>query len=84
MPQRLYGVLKTCQRAVGSPQNTPKNIKFASNSTTTSQLPYSVYTTFPQLLYNVHDAQKVAAMCCQYAHGAHTARIERSRGDRGV
>ena len=25
MPQRLYCVLKTCQRAVGSPRNTPKD-----------------------------------------------------------
>ena len=37
MPQRLYSILKICQRAVGSPRNTPKDIKFAS---------YSVYTTF--------------------------------------
>ena len=36
LPQRFYSVLKPCQHAVGSPRNTPKNIKFAS---------YSVYTT---------------------------------------
>ena len=24
LPQRLYSVLKPCQRAVGSPRNTPK------------------------------------------------------------
>jgi len=42
MPQRLYTVLKTCQRAVDSPRNTPKIIKFANYSvyTTSSQRPY--------------------------------------------
>jgi len=41
----VYSVLKTCQRAVGTPQNTTKHIKFASYSvyTTPSQRPYSVF-----------------------------------------
>jgi len=80
MPQRLYSVLKTCrQRAEGSPQNTPKNIKFASNSvcTTTSQLPNSVYTTFPQFLYNVHDASSVLKKLLQRVTSAITARTQR-------
>jgi len=57
MPQRLYSVLKTCQRAVGSPGTTPENIKFAGCSvyTTSSQHPYNVHTTYSQRLYSVHD-----------------------------
>ena len=49
LPQRLYSVLKPCHRAVGTPRNTPKNIKFVIYSvyTTSSQRPYSVRTTFP-------------------------------------
>jgi len=35
MAQRLYSVLKTCQRAMGSSRNTHRNIKFASNNTVT-------------------------------------------------
>ena len=58
MPQRLYSILKTCQRAVGLPRNTPKNIKFASNSvyTTSSQRPYSVHTMFPHCLTRCANA----------------------------
>jgi len=82
MPQGLYSVLKPCQRAVGSPLNTPKNIKFAG---------YSIYMTFPQRLYSVHTTThsvftasmtflQRASSCCsmfvactQRAHSAHTA-----------
>ena len=75
MPQRVYSVLKTCQRAVGPPRNTPKNIKIASYSvyTTSSQRPYSVHTTFPQRLYSVRDASTACKQLLQRVHGAHTA-----------
>jgi len=76
MPQRLYSVLKPSQRAVGSPRNTPKNIKFVSCSvyTTSSQRPYSVHTTFPQRLYSVHDVFSARKQLLQRVHSAHTAR----------
>ena len=76
MPQRLYSVLKPCQRAVGSPKNTPKNTKFASYNvyTTSSQRPCSVYTTFPQRLYSVHDVFTARTQLLQRVHGARTAR----------
>jgi len=61
LPQRLYSVLKPCQRAVGSPRTTRKNIKFVS------------YTASLQRLWRFHSAQAVAAACLQRAHGAHTA-----------
>ena len=75
MPQRLYSELKPCQRAVGSPRNTPKNIKFVSYSvyTTSSQRPYSVHTTFPQRLYSVHDVFTARKQLLQRVHSAHTA-----------
>jgi len=86
MLQRLYSVLKICQRAVGSPQNTPTNIKFASYSahTTSSQRSCSVHTTFPQRLYSVHDASTVRKQLLQRIHGAHTARTQCSSGDLSV
>jgi len=40
MPQRLYSVLKTCKRAVGSPRNTPKS------PVTPEWRPYSVPIAF--------------------------------------
>ena len=82
LPQRLYSVLKPCQRAVGSPRNTTKNIKFASYSvyTTSSQRPYSVHTTFPQRLYSVHNVFTACKQLLQRIHGAHTARSRRAHG----
>ena len=90
MPQRLYSVLKPCQRAVGSPRNTPKNIKFVSYSvyTTSSQRPPTAST---QRSHNVFTASMTflqrASSCCSVftartrrAHGAHTARTQRSPG----
>ena len=59
MSQRLNSVLKTCQRAVGSPRKKSKNIKFNIVYTTSSQASYRVHTTFPQrkeLLQRVHAA----------------------------
>jgi len=80
LPQRLYSVLKPCQRAVGSPRNTPKNIKFVSYSvyTTSSQRPYSVNTTFPRRLYSVHDVFTARKQLLQRGHSAHTARSRRA------
>jgi len=89
MPQRLYSVL-TCQRAVVSPRNTPKNIKLACYSvyTTSLQHPYSFHTTSPQCLYSVHDAsmarkkllQRVSAATCtpQRSHDAHSVLTTRT------
>jgi len=75
LPQRLYSVLKPYQRAVGSPRNTPKTIKFVSYSvyTTSSQRPYSVHTTFPQRLYSVHDVFTARKQLLQRVHSAHAA-----------
>jgi len=85
IPQRLYGVL-TCQRAVGSPRNTSKYIKFDSYSvyTTSSQRPYSVHTTFPRRFHSVHDASTARKKFRQRVLGALTARIQRSHGDNSV
>jgi len=82
MPQRLVSVLKPCQRAMVSPRNTPKNIKFVSYSvyTTSSQRPYSVHTTFPQRLYSAHDVITAHKQLLQRVHGAHTARSGRAHG----
>jgi len=82
LPQHLYSVLKPCQRAVGSPRNTPKNIKFASYSvyTTSSQRPYSVHMTFPQRLNSVHDVFTARKELLQRVHGAYMARTQRSHG----
>ena len=82
LPQRLHSVLKPCQRAVGSPRNTRKNINFVSYSmyTTSSQRPYSVHTTFPQRLYSVHDVFTARKQLLQRVHSAHTARTQRSHG----
>jgi len=79
MPQHLYRVLTPCQRAVGSPRNTPKNIKFVRYSvcTTSSQRPYSVHTTFPQRLYSVHD---VFTARTRRAHSVLTARTQSQTG----
>ena len=79
LPQRLYSALKPCQRAVGSPRNTRKNIKCVSYSvyTTSSQRPYSVHTTFPQRLYSVHDVFTARKQLVQRVHSAHTAFSQR-------
>jgi len=75
LPQRLYSVLKPCQRAKGTPRNTPKIIKFVSYSvyTTSSQRPHDVPTASLQRPWRFHSAQAIAEACLQRAHGAHTA-----------
>jgi len=62
IPQRLYSVLKPCQHAVGSPRNTPKNIKFVSYSvyTTSSQRHHNVPTASLQHPWHFHSTQAVA------------------------
>ena len=80
MPQRLYSVLKPCQRAVGSPRNTPQNIKFASYSvymcvlTASLQRPHDAPTASVQRPWRFYSAQAVAV------YGAHTARSWRAQG----
>jgi len=87
MPQRLYSVLKICQRAVGSPRNTPKISNLPVISCT--QRPHSVPTTFPRRPYSVHDTyteRKQLLQCVhgtltastRCAHGAHTAFLRRT------
>jgi len=73
MPQRLYSVLKTCQRAVGLLRNMPKNIKFAS---------YSMYTTSSQRPHNVPTA--ACSRCAQSVPTAFSLRAQRSHGDYSV
>ena len=90
MPQRLYSVLKTCQRAVGSSRYTPKtsNVPVLTAS-------YSVHTRFPQRLYSVHHASTACEKLLppvhgakmvrsQRAHSAHTARIQCLLGNHRV
>jgi len=50
--------------------------------TTSSQRPDSVHTTFPQRLYSVQGASTERKQLLQRIHGAHTARIQCSHGDR--
>ena len=71
---------------MGSPRNTPKIIKFASNRvyTTSLQRPCSVHTTLPWRLYSVHDAATVRRQLLQRVHGAHTSHPQRSHGAHSV
>ena len=82
MPQRLYSVLKPCQRAVGSPRNTPKILNLSVIACT--QRPHSVYTAYTRRSHSVFTASMTfsqrASSCCSVftasrrrAHGAHTA-----------
>ena len=82
IPRRFYSFLKTCQRAVGSPRNTPKLSNLPVIACT--QRPYSVQTTFPQRLYSVRDASTARKQLLQRAHGAHTARTKRFHGNHSV
>ena len=65
---------KACQHTVGSPRNTPNNIKCSSYSmyTTSSQRPYSIHTTFSQRLYSAHGASTARTQLLQRVHGAHS------------
>jgi len=89
MPQRLYSVLKPCQRAVGSPWNTP-NISYLSVIACT-QRHHSVPTASTRRSLSVFTAsmpfsQRTRSWCSVFtartrrAHGAHTARTQRSHG----
>jgi len=83
MPQRLYSVLKTCQRTVGLPQNMPKNIKLPVIACT--QCSHSAPTAFPQCLNSVRDASTSAGSCCimfmartHRSHSAHSPFSQRT------
>jgi len=68
LPQRLYNVLKPCQRALGSPRNTP--IKISLSVIACTQRPHSVPTTSTRRSHSVFTAFMAFS---QRAHGAHTA-----------
>jgi len=53
MPQCLYSVLKTCQRAVGSLRNTPKISNFVIACT---RRPHSVHTVYTRRSHSVFIA----------------------------
>ena len=87
LPQRLYSVLKPCQRAVGSPLNTPiiSNLpdiactrRSHSVPTASLQRPHDVPTASLQRPWRFYSAQAVAAACSRRAHGALTARTRRT------
>ena len=91
MPQRLHSVLNPCQRAVGSPRNTLKNIKFVSYIACT-QPPHSVPTASTQRSHNVFTASMTfsqrGSSCCslftartRHAHSVVTAGTQRPHGD---
>jgi len=82
MRQRLYSVLKPCQRAVGSPLNTPKISNLPVIACT--QRPHSVPTASTLRSHSVFTASLTfsqrASSCCSVftartrrAYGAHTA-----------
>jgi len=80
MPQRLYGVLKICQRAVGSPQNTSKISNLPVIACT--QRPHIVPTVFTRRSHSVYIASMALLRCCsvfkahsQRAHSVLTAII---------
>ena len=52
MPQHLYSVLKTCQRAVGSPQNMPKISNLPVKACT--QRPQSTPTASTRLMQSLY------------------------------
>jgi len=89
MPQRLYSFHEPCQRAVGSPRNTPKMSHLSVIACT--QRPHSVPTASTQRSHTgptaslqrpwrFHSAQAVAAACSQRVHGVLKARTQRSHG----
>ena len=80
MPKRLNSVLKTSERAMGSPRNTYTNITFASKSVYTASLqrPYIVHKTFPQRLYSVHDASTARKKLLQRVCRALMSRLRRA------
>jgi len=82
LPQRLYSVLKPCQRAVGSPRNTPKISNLPVIACT--QRPHSVPSASSRRCHSVFTAsmtfsQRASSYCSVFtartrrADGAHTA-----------
>jgi len=93
LPQRLYSVLKACQRAVGSPRNTPKISKFSVIACT--QRPHSVPTASTRRSHSVFTAsmtfsQRASSGCSVFtartrrAYSVLTARTQRPHGDYSV
>ena len=60
LPQRLYSVLKPCQRAVGTPRNTPKT------PVTPEWRPNSVPTAFKKI------AERRGARCANASNAVQT------------
>jgi len=60
LPHRLYSVIKTCQRAVGSPRNTRKT------PVTPEWRPYSVPTAFKKI------AERRGARCANASNAVET------------
>ena len=75
MPRRLYSVLKPCQRAVGSPRNTPKISNVSVIACT--QRPCSVPTAS---LQRPHDVPTASLHRPWRFHSAHTTRSRRAHG----
>jgi len=93
MPQRLHSVLKSCQRAVGSPRNTPKISNLSVIGCT--QRPHSVPTASTRRSHSVFTASMTfsqrASSCCSVftartwcAHSVLTALTQRPNGDYSV
>ena len=82
LPQRLYSVLKPCQRAVGSPRKTPKisNLPVIactqrphSVPTAPTQRSHSVFTASMTFSQRASSSRSVFTARKRRAHGAHTA-----------
>ena len=90
LPQRLYSVLRPCQRAVGSPRDRRGiHVKISNLSVIAcTQRPHSVPTASTRRSHSVFTASMTfsqrASSCCsvftartQRSHGAHTASSRR-------
>ena len=93
LPQRLYSVLKPCQRAVRSPRNTRRISNLSVIACT--QRPHSVPTASTRRSHSVFTASVTfsqrASSCCSVftartrrAHSVFTARTQRPHGDYSV
>jgi len=93
MPRCLYSVLKSCQRAVGSPRNTPKISNLSVIACT--QRPHSVPTASTRRSHSVFTASMTfsqsASSCCSVStartrrtHSVLTAHTQRPHGDYSV
>jgi len=90
MPQRLYSVLKPCQRAVVSPRNKPKISNLSvivctqrphSVPTASTQRSHSVFTTSMTFSQRARSCCSVFTARTRRAHGALTAFSRRAHSD---